>query len=159
MRLRTDEAQGRADFVAEALSWIGTPFVNCADVKGPKGGVDCAMLLVRAAVDTGLIAPFDPRPYSPDWMKHRSEEKFLDVLARLGAVEVESPRVGDVLVWKVARTFAHGAVLINPRQVVHAYADARCVLVSDLTDPLLNFLPVSFGRIPRPVRYFDLWRG
>jgi len=152
------EAEGRVAFIAEALSWIGTPFLNCADVKGPVGGVDCAMLLVRASVDTGHIPPFDPRPYSPDWMKHRSEEKFLGFLARLGAKEVEAPRVGDVLVWQVARTFSHGAILINSAQIVHAYAHARCVLISDLTEPLLNFLPVSFGRVPRPVRYFDLWR-
>ena len=33
----------------EALSWAGTPFVDCADVKGPAGGVDCAQLATGAA--------------------------------------------------------------------------------------------------------------
>jgi cell wall-associated NlpC family hydrolase len=152
------EAEARAAFIAEAMTWIGTPFLNCADVKGPNGGVDCAMLLVRAAAVAGRIDPaFDPRPYSPDWMKHRSEERFLDILTQLGAVEVESPKVGDILVYQVARTFAHGAILINERQVVHAYAAARCVLVSDLTEPLLRHHPARGLTIPRAVRYFDLW--
>jgi cell wall-associated NlpC family hydrolase len=151
------EAEGRAAFIAEALSWVGTPFRDCADIKGPNGAVDCAMLLVRSAVDTGRIPPFDPRPYSPRWMLHRTEEKFLGWMVALGAREVETPRIGDIVLWQFGRTFAHGAVLINATQIVHAYAHARCVLVSDLDEPLLRYLPVSFGRIPRPVRYFDLW--
>ncbi len=72
-----DEAAQRAAIVREARSWIGTPYHNCADVKGRHGGVDCGMLLVRVFVDTGLVAPFDPRPYPPDWHLHRSEEKYL----------------------------------------------------------------------------------
>jgi len=115
------------------------------------------MLLVRSAVDTGRVPPFDPRPYSPRWMLHKSEEKFLGWMLRLGAREVGAPRVGDIVIWRFGRTFAHGAVLINSEQVVHAYAHARCVLVSDLGEPLLRYLPASFGPIPRPVRYFDLW--
>jgi hypothetical protein len=56
------EAAGRQAFVEEALSWTGTPFVDCSDIKGPGGAVDCAMLLTRCAIDTGLVPAFDPRP-------------------------------------------------------------------------------------------------
>ncbi len=73
-----NEAEQRAAVVAEARSWIGTRYHNCADVKG--AGVDCGMLLVRVFVDTGLCQPFDPRPYPPDWHLHRSEEKYLGFL-------------------------------------------------------------------------------
>jgi len=153
----TAEAEGRAAFINEALSWRGTPFRNCGDVKGPNGAVDCAMLLVRSAVDTGRIPAFDPRPYSPTWMLHRREEKFVDWMVKLGAHEVERPRVGDILLWQFGRTYAHGAILINSRQVIHAYTAAGAVIISDLDEPLLRFLPVSFAQVPRPVRYFDLW--
>jgi len=54
----------REKIVAEARSWIGTPYHNCADIKGV--GVDCGMLLVRVFVDLGLVEPFDPRPYTHD---------------------------------------------------------------------------------------------
>ena len=151
------EAQGRAAFINEALSWIGTPFRDCADVKGPNGAVDCAMLLVRSAVDTGRVPPFDPRPYSPRHMIHRSEQVFVGWLERLGAREVERPQVGDVVVWQFGRSFSHGAVLVNTEEVAHAYAAAGMALVSRLDEPLLRHLPIR--NLPRPVRYFDLWSG
>ena len=64
------EFSERTAVVAAARSWIGTPYHNCADVIGT--GVDCGMLLVRVFVDSGLCAPFDPRPYPlglafPSW--------------------------------------------------------------------------------------------
>ena len=42
----------RAAVVAEARSWIGTPYHHAADVKGH--GVDCAMLLIRVYCDCRL---------------------------------------------------------------------------------------------------------
>ena len=69
------ETDQRMAVVAAARAWIGTPYHNCADVRG--AGVDCGMLLVRVFVDTGLCEPFDPRPYPPDWHLHRAEEKYL----------------------------------------------------------------------------------
>jgi cell wall-associated NlpC family hydrolase len=152
-----EEAVARAAFVTEALSWFGTPFVDCADVKGPNGAVDCAMLLVRAAVDTGRLAPFDPRPYSPRWHLHRSEEKFVAWVEQLGARQVETPRVGDIVLWRFGRVFSHGAVLINSEEVVHAYYAAGKVLVSRLDEPLLTHISDGRVNIPRPVQYFDLW--
>ncbi len=73
--------------VAAARAWIGTPYHHAADVKG-QGGVDCAMLLVRVYCDLGLVEPFDPRPYTRDWMLHRDEERYLGfLLARARMVE------------------------------------------------------------------------
>ncbi len=87
-----DERQ-RAAVVAEARSWIGTPYHNCADIKGV--GVDCGMLLVRVFVDTGLCQPFDPRPYPIDWHLHRGEERYLGFVFDRSR-EVTEPQPGDV---------------------------------------------------------------
>ena len=54
------EGAERVAVVAAARSWLGTPYHHAADVKGRKGGVDCAMLLVRVYCDLGLVEPFDP---------------------------------------------------------------------------------------------------
>lgn len=152
------EADARARFVTEALTWIGTPFRDCADIKGPKGAVDCAMMLTRSVIDSGLIAPFDPRPYSPRWHMHRSEEKFVDwVTEKLHAREVERPRIGDVLIWRFGRTFSHGAVLVNSQEVLHAYHAAGMVTISRLDEPSLSHMALHSLTVPRPVRYFDLW--
>jgi cell wall-associated NlpC family hydrolase len=124
----------RAGVVASARSWIGTPYHHAADVMGPKGGVDCAMLLVRVYCDLGLVEPFDPRPYTRDWMLHRDEERYLGfLLAR--SRQVEAPGAGDIVLFKVGRCYAHGGIVTkpNPLTIVHAFAAARCVL-EDVVD-------------------------
>src|SRR5215469_10862476 len=87
----------RAAVVAEAKSWLKTPFRDQADVKG--AGVDCAMLLVRCFVDTGIVAPLDPRPYPPQWHLHRDEERFLEIVVKLGTEVGRAPIPGDVIVY------------------------------------------------------------
>ena len=121
----SNEAEARAAVVAEARSWIGTPYHHCADVKGRRGGVDCAMLIVRVYVDLGFVEPFDPRPYPQDWMMHRDEERYLGfLLARARAVS--EPQPGDVILFRVGRCFSHGGIVTSnaPLTLVHAYAPA-----------------------------------
>ena len=103
----TEQAQ-RNEVVAEARRWIGTPYHHQADVLG--AGVDCGMLLVRVYVDTGVVPPFDPRPYPVQWHLHRDDERYLGFLIERG-VEVEAPAPGDIVVWKIGRAFAHGGIV------------------------------------------------
>lgn len=153
-----EEAQGRAAIVREALSWIGTPFRDCSDIKGPDGAIDCAMLLVRCYVDTGRLEPFDPRPYPARWMLHRNEERFLGwVEGKLGGKRVESPRLGDVVIWQFGRCFSHGAILINSEEVVHAYSHARMCLTSRLDEHPLRYVSLGAREWLRPVRYYDVF--
>jgi NlpC/P60 family putative phage cell wall peptidase len=124
-------ADQRAAVVAEARSWLGTPYHHAADVKG--AGVDCAMLLVRVFCDLGLVPPFDPRPYTRDWFLHRSEERYLGaLLAR--AREVRAPGLGDIVLFRMGRCFAHGGIVIKaePLTIIHAFAPARCVLEDEI---------------------------
>jgi NlpC/P60 family putative phage cell wall peptidase len=126
-----DESAARARVVAAARAWLGTPYHHAADIKG--AGVDCAMLLVRVYCDLGLVAPFDPRPYTKDWMLHRGEERFLGfLLAR--SIEVADPEEGDVMLFRVGRCFAHGAIVVKaePMTILHAYAPARRVVEEEV---------------------------
>ena len=100
--------------VAEARSWIGTPYHNCADIKGV--GVDCGMLLVRVFVDTGLCQPFDPRPYPIDWHLHRSEERYLGFIFDARR-EIAEPQPGDVMVLRYGRCYSHGGMVTGPRHL------------------------------------------
>jgi cell wall-associated NlpC family hydrolase len=121
------EIEWRTAIVVAARSWIGTPYHNCADVKG--AGVDCGMLLVRVFVDLGLAPPFDPRPYAPDWHLHRSEEKYLGFVFAHGR-EVEAPQPGDIAVFRFGRCYSHGGIVAkpDPLTIVHAFAPARMAL-------------------------------
>jgi cell wall-associated NlpC family hydrolase len=123
------EAEQRSAIVAEARSWLGTPYHHAADLKGRKGGVDCAMLLVRVYCDLGLVEAFDPRPYTKDWFLHRNEERYLGfLLAR--SREVREPGSGDIMLFRVGRCYAHGGIIVRPSPltIVHAFSNARCVV-------------------------------
>jgi len=126
-----DDATERAAVVAAARSWVGTAYHHAADVKG--AGCDCAMLLVRVFCDLGLVEPFDPRPYTRDWMLHRDDERYLGFLLA-NAHEVREPFAGDVVIFRFGRCFSHGGIVTNrkPLVIVHAFAPARAVIEEDV---------------------------
>ncbi len=148
-RERRERGEGteRAAVVAAARSWIGTPYHHAADVKGV--GADCAMLLVRVYCDLGLVPPFDPRPYTRDWMLHRNEEKYLGFLLDRARV-VDPPEPGDVALFQFGRCFSHGGIVTkaNPLTIVHAYS-----LVGAVIEDEIERCPLA----PRPRRFASYW--
>ncbi|QXX74231.1 hypothetical protein [Methylovirgula sp. HY1] len=146
------EAEQRAAVVAEARSWIGTPYHNCADIKGV--GVDCGMLLIRCFVDTGLCAPFDPRPYPPDWHLHRGDERYLGfVFDRCAETQEGAP--GDVIVFRYGRCYSHGGIVTNaaPLRFVHAYWPCKQVVEEDLSRSL------KLSHPDRAAKLFSYWKS
>jgi NlpC/P60 family putative phage cell wall peptidase len=123
----TEVESDRAAVVAAARRWLGTPYHHMADIPGV--GVDCAMILVRVFCDLALIEPFDPRPYTRDWMLHRDDERYLGILLA-SAHEVKATAPGDVMLFRVGRCYAHGGIVTKaePLTVLHAYAPAGCVI-------------------------------
>jgi cell wall-associated NlpC family hydrolase len=144
------EGKQRAAVIAEARSWLGTPYHNCADIKGV--GVDCGMLLVRVFVDTGLAKSFDPRPYPADWHLHRSEEKYLGFVFDRSS-EVITPQPGDVMVMRIGRCYSHGGIVTrpDPLTMVHAFHPARRVLEEEVEH---NSQLLEAVRSPR---FFSYW--
>ena len=127
-----NQAATRATVVAAAREWIGTPYHVCADVKGV--GCDCAMLLVRVFCDLGLVATFDPRPYSSDWHLHRSDEVYLRLLLERAHL-IQAPEPGDVVLFRYGRCFSHGGIVTKrePFTMIHAFAAAGIVLEEELS--------------------------
>lgn len=126
-----DVSAQRDAVVAAARAWIGTPYHHMADIKGV--GVDCAMLLVRVYCDLGLVERFDPRPYTQDWMMHRNEERYLGFLLKRARM-VETPGMGDVVLFRIGRCFAHGGIVVKaePLTIVHAFMPAGVVLEDEV---------------------------
>lgn len=149
------EEEQRARVVAEAKSWLGTPYRQHGASKGAS--IDCAMLLVRCWVDAGVFKPFDPRPYPPEWHMHKSEERYLGWMEALSC-EVQTPRAGDIVLYRFGMCFSHGGVMISPTRLVHASAFEHDCTFSDLTDVQLARQRGRGGRTtPRPVKFFDVW--
>lgn len=144
------ETAQRARVVASARAWLGTPYHHMADLPGV--GVDCAMILVRVFCDLGLVAPFDPRPYTRDWMLHRDDERYLGFLLA-SAREVERPQAGDVMLFRVGRCYAHGGVVTKaePLTLLHAFAPAACVIEEEIARN------AQLGAKAQSARFFSHW--
>lgn len=137
----------RAAVVAEAESWLRTPYHHRANVKG--GGVDCAWLLIEVFAATGMIERFDPGEYPLDWMMHRDDERYLGWVER-HACEVLTPLPGDIAVWRFGRTFSHGAIVTEWPFVIHAHRRERMVVRGDATQGELGM---------RERRFYSLFGG
>lgn len=114
------EAGYRVAILEEARSWLGTPYVNLGAMKGI--GADCAMLLCRVyqtVVPHLVPATFDPRPYSPEWYLHRSEEKYLMGMEQY-AHKVDSPQPGDLAAYRFGRTVSHASIIVDECYMIHA---------------------------------------
>ncbi len=96
----TSPQGGGENIVAIARSWIGTPYVHQASVKG--AGCDCLGLLRGVWRELGRAEAETPPPYSPDWAEARGEETLRDALARhLGEIEVKDIAPGDVALFRM----------------------------------------------------------
>lgn len=128
----------RKAVVAEAQSWIRTPYHSNAAVKGC--GADCALLpLAVYSKVLGLQAPPLPK-YVMQWHLHRDEEKYLGYVRSLGAIEISATEIqpGDFALWRVGRVYSHGAIVIAWPKVIHAI-NPRGVIYGDVSrDEMLN---------------------
>ena len=84
---------------------------------------------MRVYCDLGLVEPFDPRPYTRDWFLHRNEERYLGfLLAR--SQEVREPALGDIILFRIGRCFAHAGIVsrVEPLTIIHAFAPSSHVV-------------------------------
>lgn len=143
------ELDQRAAVIAEARTWLHTPWRHMANIKGQA--VDCAMFLAEVFINAGVIERFDPRPYPRAWFMHHSKERFLEwVVERLGGTEVPvaDARPGDLMMYHIGLCYSHGAILVEPRMVIHSYYKNGKVIYTETFDPDLA--------THRP-RAFDMW--
>nr|DAQ24402.1 MAG TPA: cell wall peptidase [Caudoviricetes sp.] len=122
------------NIAAAARTWLGTPHVNQARVKGI--GVDCGMLLIGALEDAGLIdkGAIKIAPYSNEWHLHHSEEWFLSYVKKYCIPVTETDMaIGDFLMYQFGRCVSHGGIYIGDNQIIHAVID-QGVILSDLND-------------------------
>lgn len=134
----------RQDIIDAAMAWLHTPWHHRARVKG--AGVDCAQLLIAVYAEAGLIDEFDTGDYPPDWMLHRSEERFLSFI-KPHARPVKVPLPGDLAVYLVGHCFSHGAIVTDWPQIIHASNRDRMVCLADGTQGWLAGREVQFWRL------------
>lgn len=142
------EKELRAAVIKEALTWEGTPFHDCAMVKG--GGVDCLRLLYAPFREVGLIPDIVIPEYSPQWFLNRTENRLIDAILSIGAKEFDGPpEPADVVVVKFGRVYAHSAIVIDWPIIITANPHARKVMINRAD--IYNV----FAR--RPKKFFSYW--
>jgi NlpC/P60 family putative phage cell wall peptidase len=121
----------RNAIVAEARSWIGTPYRHQASLKGV--GCDC-LGLVRGVWRAVLGAEPEPAPpYAPDWAEAGKRETLAEA-GRRHFVEVDLVQFapGDVLLfrWRAGLVAKHAAIVTAPDLMVHAHDGAAVAEVA-----------------------------
>ncbi len=121
----------REKVVAEALSWLNTPYAHNKACRGV--GADCALFPLAVYENVGVL-PHAPVPeYSPQWFLHHSEEIYLNAVLARGATETSVPQPGDFALWRIGRCYSHGAIVIKWPTIIHALRP-RCVMLADATN-------------------------
>jgi NlpC/P60 family putative phage cell wall peptidase len=117
--------------VAEARSWIGTPYRHQASLKGV--GCDCLGLVRGVWRAIHGEEPERMPPYSRDWAEASLRETLAEAGARhLIPVAREAMQAGDVVLfrWRAGLVAKHAAILTSDASMVHAHDGAAVAEVA-----------------------------
>lgn len=113
--LRTASDRGRV--VAEARTWLKTPFHHEARVKG--AGVDCCQLLMAVYFSIGLIPVEHLAHYPKEWFLHTDQERVLAEITKF-CRQVDEPLPADIVTFRIGRArAAHAGILAEMTPYPH----------------------------------------
>ena len=141
-----NEFNGRAAVVAEALTWLKTPYHHEARVKG--SGVDCGTLLLEVYEAVGLTPHINVPHYAHDFHIHRDQEWYKNYVDAHATPTME-PKPGDITLYRFGRILSHGAIVIKWPQIIHAYLEAGAVVLDDAE--------ANHGLLRRQAGFWTFW--
>ena len=116
----------RTQIIAEARSWIGTPYLHQASVKNV--GCDCLGLVRGIWRAVYGDEPEQTPAYSPDWAESAKREQ-LAMAARRHMREIDLGEIcpADLLIfrWRSHVPAKHLAIVVSPKTMVHAQQGAQ----------------------------------
>lgn len=145
------EAEARQAVVDSARTWLGTPYHHRSRVKGH--GCDCAQLIIASYSDTGLFPYFEHDVYSRDWHLHRGEEKYLSQIEQYFTRLSDDDRPmkqrpkdvqfqpGDILMFRLGRTYSHSAIVTAWPYIIHASAPSIIVEEVNIRGSMMEMKP------------------
>ncbi len=110
----------RDAIIAEARSWIGTPYRHQASLKGV--GCDCLGLARGVWRAIHGTEPEVPPAYSRDWAEARRRETLAEAAGRhMTRIEIADMRPGDLVLFALNENSPakHCAILVAPDRMVH----------------------------------------
>ncbi|MEP9397204.1 NlpC/P60 family protein [Mesorhizobium sp. KR2-14] len=136
--------------VAEAMSWLGTPYRH----QGRRKGVGCDCLGLVLGVWRAVYGrePEQPGHYAPDWAEAGGQDLMLEA-ARRHCTEKPSkqPSAGDLVLfrWRPHLPAKHAAIMIAPERFIHAY-QGHAVVASALVPQWRSRIAGVFAFPERP---------
>ena len=125
------EKELRLRVIKEAFSWVGTPYIPHAKIKGK--GTDCAMLMVGIYETINALNGDEIIPdYSPDWSLHQNQELYLAKMMKYGK-PTKMPKPGDVVMFRLGNAVSHAGIFICWPLIIHAMNE-RGVILDDFTN-------------------------
>lgn len=115
----------RTYIVETARSWIGTPYIHQASLKGV--GCDCLGLLRGIWRDMLGEEPEAYGSYTPDWAEARGEETLANAGFRhFDEIPIGTADGGDIVLfrWRAGIPAKHVGVLTSPKSMIHAHDGA-----------------------------------
>jgi cell wall-associated NlpC family hydrolase len=137
----------RTSIVTEAREWVEahTPYIPHGKLKGI--GCDCATFILCVYHSLGLVPEIDIGEYSIQAHLHSADTQYADTILKYSD-EIREPEAlpGDLVLWRVARAFAHGGIVVAFPQVIHSM-NKHGVIYSDANvDDFLKGRPRRFFR-------------
>jgi NlpC/P60 family putative phage cell wall peptidase len=114
-----------------ARSWIGTPYIHQASLKGV--GCDCLGLLRGVWRELHGSEPELPPSYSADWAEASGRETMAEAAARhMQAIDIVDFAAGDVILfrWREGLPAKHCAISTSGGTMVHAHDGAAVTEVA-----------------------------
>jgi cell wall-associated NlpC family hydrolase len=137
MLIEESEEKARARVVAEAKTWLKTPYVHMGRRKG--AGVDCATLLCEVYEVAGVVPHVELEWYPSDWYMHRDEERYIAMISRYARRAARAkPLPADILLYKYGRCVSHGAIVVDWPLVIHAWRGLGRVVMTGGDQPPLK---------------------
>ncbi len=113
----------RADIVAAAENWIGTPYRHQASVRNV--GADCLGLVRGVWRDVFGEEPEAVPAYAADWAESTGRESLAEAARRhLDEMDRKAMAAGDVLLFRMRERGAakHAAIHVSEGMMIHAHS-------------------------------------
>ena len=144
----------REQVVTEARTWIGTPYLRRAHLKGI--GCDCFTFLFEVYRACGIVSQpevteAETTVLSDDWFQHTTEERYMKWALRHGSKILEAVAYktlqagpGDVVLMRAARSkvYNHGAIVTRWPNVILCHATAAAEIYA-ATHPMWAYQEVA----------------
>lgn len=134
----------RAAVIAEALTWLDTPWHHWACLKGV--GVDCVRYPEGVAKALGTLPQtWLPPRYTQEWHLHQQSSILEQVLQELHLTPRATAQPGDLLVFQFGQTMSHLGFLLDANTLIHASRPFGKVVIEDLDSHLRRRLRATYA--------------